>query len=331
MPDFNKDFYAILGVSRFSSIEEVKIVFRKLAKIHHPDKDPLNTGEEFTKILEAYEVLSDAESKKKYDLKLRAKESSSGRKSEGSAKTKNDRFSEAELKRRQYYQENYKARTESYKPNASKSKSSYNESKIILFAIPIAVALLFFIINIYGKDETIKDNSVTQITEIDSTLLNKLNQTAPTPSSRQPYETVNKAEPYVEWFGKNRFDSIPSENLIITNQLKTDLIFCLMNKKTSQIDCHFLLKSGSDVSLDRMLSGTYLLKGYTGKNFNPSKKIKDKNIFGGFEEQEVYFSLQNNLIPIQKNETKTLSIFLDEKTILSNKISANKFFEVRKN
>jgi hypothetical protein len=60
-----ENYYQILGLPDFASIEEVKKAFRELAKKHHPDRggDP----EKFKKILKAYKILSDKEKKKQFD------------------------------------------------------------------------------------------------------------------------------------------------------------------------------------------------------------------------------------------------------------------------
>jgi len=64
-----RDYYEILGISKTADEKEIKAAFRKQAKQYHPDLNPDNKEAEskFKEINEAYEVLSDAEKKAKYD------------------------------------------------------------------------------------------------------------------------------------------------------------------------------------------------------------------------------------------------------------------------
>lgn len=63
------DPYQELGVSRSASADEIRKAFRKLAKAHHPDTNPGNKASEerFKRVSAAFDILGDAEKKKKFD------------------------------------------------------------------------------------------------------------------------------------------------------------------------------------------------------------------------------------------------------------------------
>jgi molecular chaperone DnaJ len=64
-----RDFYEILGLAKGASDDEIKKAYRKLAIKYHPDKNPDDKAaeEKFKEAAEAYEVLSNAEKRQRYD------------------------------------------------------------------------------------------------------------------------------------------------------------------------------------------------------------------------------------------------------------------------
>ena len=64
-----KDYYKVLGANRSASEEEIRKAYRKLARKYHPDVNPNNkeAAERFKDANEAYQVLSDAGKRAKYD------------------------------------------------------------------------------------------------------------------------------------------------------------------------------------------------------------------------------------------------------------------------
>jgi DnaJ-class molecular chaperone len=66
------NYYDILGIGKDSSPEDIKKAYRRLSLKHHPDR---NNGQDingtFTKINQAYEILSDPSKKKSYDFKIK--------------------------------------------------------------------------------------------------------------------------------------------------------------------------------------------------------------------------------------------------------------------
>jgi molecular chaperone DnaJ len=65
-----RDYYEVLGVPKGAAEKEIKKAYRRLARKHHPDVNPNDKGAEakFKEINEAYEVLSNSEKRKQYDL-----------------------------------------------------------------------------------------------------------------------------------------------------------------------------------------------------------------------------------------------------------------------
>src|SRR5260370_39903825 len=64
----DRDFYQILGVSRDASQQDIQRAYRKLARQYHPDVNADPAAEErFKDVSEAYDVLSDPQTRSRYD------------------------------------------------------------------------------------------------------------------------------------------------------------------------------------------------------------------------------------------------------------------------
>ncbi len=66
---YNKDLYKILNLNFDSSSDEIKAAYRKLARLYHPDVSKnADNADKFKELKEAYEILINEESRKKYDV-----------------------------------------------------------------------------------------------------------------------------------------------------------------------------------------------------------------------------------------------------------------------
>ena len=64
-----RDYYAVLGVARDASDQDIKSAYRKLALKYHPDRNPgdKTTEDAFKEAAEAYSVLADSDKRARYD------------------------------------------------------------------------------------------------------------------------------------------------------------------------------------------------------------------------------------------------------------------------
>lgn len=68
-----KDYYTLLGVAPNATAAAIKKAYRRLAKRYHPDLSPGGGADDFRELQQAYETLTDAERRRRYDEALRTK------------------------------------------------------------------------------------------------------------------------------------------------------------------------------------------------------------------------------------------------------------------
>lgn len=142
-----KNFYQVLGIENFSSIEVVKARFIFLTHAYHPDKFPdLNykneAQEEFIKIKEAFDNLGNEKRKNEYDFRLREEISFIKNKSYSDfSRPDYKKYSTSENRE---YRRDYNGNRDS----KGKGEGSFGNN---LFRISIAFCLLYFLIIVFSN------------------------------------------------------------------------------------------------------------------------------------------------------------------------------------
>lgn len=294
-------YYDILGISQTANNDQIKSAFRRLAKLYHPDKNPQG-NEEFRKILTAYEILIDTSRRRQYDSKLKygSAENFTTKKT-STSKQKEWSFSEEELKRRQYYKEHYKKEYErSVKQNAA-AKKNYNEYKYILFAVPLAVGLLMFIVNTYEQ---------STVEEIKST-------TVVIPEKKD--ELAMYSDPYTSFFRNPVYDTVANRSFIIKNLSSKDAVICLTDMENKFLRS-FVIKIGISAEVEQLPNSELKVKIFSGKNWNKNKEHKGLDVIGGFNDSVAYYLFNTK-------KTNGWTVTLDDATLSTmDKIEEKDFF-----
>lgn len=276
-------YYDILGVHPQAGTTEIKVAFRRLAKIYHPDKNPRDK-ELFTSILKAYEILSNPVLKNAYDRKLRYNQPEAG--SPHKAQSKNWRFDEREIRRRKYYDEHIrqyeKAKYHNQTPKAE--KKSYNDFKYILFATPLAVALFLLIVRLAVPDKrdslSKKDNTVA------------LNVPAVKPEVLEG--------PYTLFFGGARFDTRRPDELVLKNNNGTELIACLFGKNGFIRSVY--LPQNASATIQYLPDEPIELRCFYGTGFDDTALIPTLDIVGSFKTTLGYYKSLHVFYRDENNE-----------------------------
>ena len=258
------DYYQILRVNSSATRAEIKSSYRRLAKLFHPDKNPIS-DEKFRLIKEAYETLIDDVKRQRYDIKRNYDITTTQAKKTGPVKKqKTYMFTEPELKHRKYYQEHYKPniKTTSYVKQKTKT-TNYKELTYLLISIPVAITLVLLLVNLYQKS----DRKVVATKNISPLVVS---------------EIKTAESPYKNYFAADVFDTASLPCIKIKNSSNNDVIVFLRNDK-EKIIRHYFIEHNYQLYMEGIPKGIYGLYYYAGKGFTNKQNLL-KNIIGNFNE-----------------------------------------------
>lgn len=214
-----------------------------------------------------------------------------------SNQTKTYDFNEAELKRRQYYQEHYKKQYEQSQQRSEtvELKRSNNEFKNIIIATPLAVLLIMLILNVWRDKPEIK---VIPYKEEPKPIK------APVEKERKIVSTGDS--PYTDYYGGARKDTVYKGVLKFKNMCGNDLILFLFNKNDFIRSCY--IEHGYEVSLEQLPKEISLMRIMQGKNFEYIQELPKAGVFGAFKDSCRFYQY-NKKLRLNGNNSLTIVDF----------------------
>lgn len=287
---------------------EIKTAFRRLAKIYHPDKNPQGR-DDFTKILKAYEVLSDPIQKASFDYRLNYQTATTGTQERRTSTPKTWRFDEKELKRRQYYNDYIKKQTQeaSQTDSTVETKKAYSDYKYIFFATPLAVILFLLIMNL-------------ATTRTPLTLSHISRNYADTTSGETYDSPITGSDIYESVFLKGEKIANDTISMTLKNYRLEDAIVILFSGNIFLRS--IFIKSNDSISLPGLPVSQLSVKVSSGYHFDSQKTISGVATNGFFKDKLHFYKKIKSIKPEAEKE-----LILTGDTVAYTEISAQEFFQ----
>ncbi len=296
------DYYSILGIAKTANDVEIKAAFRRLAKIYHPDKNPNNPEAKhvFQNVLKAYNTLIHPSLRRRYDQ--RGSELYAQPLKTQHAKRKNQKewtFTEEELQRRQYYEKHYKAKQQERARQPAPVQKAHSDYKYILFATPIAVALLMLILYMFTETpKTVPLPPKKTVIESVKPLETRNSLTLQLPNGEKPYTGYFK--------GIKTFNT--PNSFTINNASNYDAVIVVLDKKTNAYLQHAYLQSSYSIEFYKLPDAGVYWKCMLGKNWDENKFVLHKEVIGAFDSIVQYQNRQKTPILFAGNKRSDVEV-----------------------
>lgn len=235
---------------------QIKAAYWELAKKFHPDKNPGDPliEEKFKEITEAYNVLSDPEKRRKYDLKFIYKSNAAT----GSSRAKKNRS-------RERYAESFAKK----KKDAPLSKKEKREL-YILFGSVISIVLLIVVMLIFSPEDDETKRKKELLGRIDS-IQQILFPATDSATSAIPFGIKTADSPFDSIFQNTQYDDDSRNSIILKNSLNEDAVVLLINQKQNIVIRNEFIAAHEIYRFTAIPDGYYYIMAYTGNDWNAEK------------------------------------------------------------
>lgn len=269
-------------MSPAANAEVIKLAYRGLAKRFHPDRNPGNAAIEdrFKEISEAYNVLSDDEARRKYDLKraYRSKGKDGFQREDHQAGTRRKHATGSQFRHR--------GRERSPEETKRERITSYLfGGALVLFA---AMMITMLIVSPWNNND-------------DEQLKALLSRNLKAPDFSEGPEIYSADSPYDSIFGGSWILEDNHNSVIVVNTKNAEVVVCLQEKNAPHRTIrNEYLEAGAMYRLNAIPQGTYYLKAYFGRDWDPKLRLLNGKVKGGFKYSYGYYKsdAKENLISI---------------------------------
>ncbi len=291
-----KDYYQILGVSRIASQEEIKFAYRALAKRFHPDLNPGNrvAEERFKEITLAYDTLSDETSRKRYNLKQLYG---------GSVFTSGTNPAQEKEEARKEY-----AKRMAYVRHKEKKlayEKSYRKRAII---IGVCIAVLITIGLRIPGEQSERERRMQDFMD-----KNHGNFLHPEKAKNFVKSIQTADSPYDSIFGEGIYQDPAGHALHFTNQLKQDVVACLIDEKSPKRRMrNEFIRAGEWYTMAELPDGKYKLLIFKGNTWEPGALLLNNKVRGSFDRDTAFYSSRGYTIIMSKKQERDEDIYMTQ-------------------
>lgn len=317
-----KNHYQTLGVPENASEQEIKLAYRKLAKRYHPDVNAGAKGaeEQFKEIVEAYSILSDYNLRSNYDAKRQGRNLFYGNPSFYSSESATEK---KDPRRKEYSEEDLeRARVRHRKRTLSNMLRRKNILKGMI------VTFILFMVASAAFESYIEEKRNKEAKE----LIAKLELEQKKNSKEENSKIENMDSPFDAVFGEGQYENKSPNHLVFYIAFYDAVICAQQNAAPYKTIRNEYIEANNGFVMKEMPGGSYFIKMYTGKNWDPQKKIPDGRKLGGFTKDEAFYKVRLGpfvLHDINKKNSDTNTcdtIIIDPKKINLDPISRAEFF-----
>jgi len=186
-----------------------------------------------------------------------------------------------------------KVNKETVSRNYSRSSNSGATTVYIVFAI---IVLIIFFSTFIDNDDSSKTNtySTENYTSNDDNS-EKSSDYEPVikESEYKGNKLTNGSSPYNSYFGKGIYNQNHQNWITFKNGYNTDAIVCLVNYYTGKTIRNEYIQAGTGFQMTNIPNGVYYMKVFSGKDWNPIKRINNGKIIGGFDTDISFYESKN--------------------------------------